>query len=376
MRIDFIDYFALFTADFPAGATTLPISAEDAQILVDGLGDGDYTYLQISGQLFTEVIKVTKVGSVLQVERAVCDSEEHNFLKGDCVLHYKNADACEGVEPEECECTLCDLESPDNSILLNSTACEISVNPDIIPPDVGDWLCELTEVPGELLSGDFMLAITKLQNGECIFKVFDTDSLCDRLIACLDGVGIPGPQGDAGLDGEDGAPGNVGPAGPVGNTGVTGTTGPAGVQGPQGPAGASGSSITAPGDWLDITASSIRHNSPQALDSTLGNGVQIDAKGHVVGYSAINGEMFARYSGNPGIGSTGYTKNLSVFYGVVGTDPSVFTFSPAFPSNNYFISVQKADGSNAGVGIVGKTTNGFQLSGPVANQDLVIFVHE
>lgn len=320
MRVDFINYNAELTADLPMGSTALPISPEDTQILLDGLNAGDYTYLQLSGQLFTEVIKVTKTGSVLSVERGQCGSEECNFLVGDCLIHYVNAAECDGDEPDSCECTVCDLSSPDGSVIIDANNCEITVNPDLFDSTLCSELTELED--GTLLSGDFMLAFRELDNGgrEC-FRI-TTDDLCERLNACVGGGegGPAGPQGPTGAQGPAGPVGAPGSPGPAGADGADGADGAAGTNGTDGVDGTDGVSVqdvqvqpngdllitltdatvinagnvlvyVSGDDWVDVTGNVISHNNPvpntnqQVINLADITTVVIDEKGHFISAS-------------------------------------------------------------------------------------------
>lgn len=408
-RIEFPNFHYDLSADIGATETALPLPQEATDELLNGMRHGDYTYLLITGAIYREAIKVTKNGSVLEVTRAACGHEARDFMVGDCIDPYDGNCG----EPEEEACHP-DIISSDNSILFEGS-CEdrfdLTINPDALPDSADEFLCGLSE--GALLAGDVFLAMTE-QGGSCAFKHITISELCSRLQDCNGSGGgadscedcaselrfditenghlivyypnntsndlglVVGPPADTplpGIDGQDGTDGTDGRA----ITNAVVQNGELILYFDQAPfqqnvgtvKGEDGATIEYDGDdWIDVAGTVISHNPAQTSVQSI-NGLSVDANGHVVSVE----RQVVRYSGNVGAGTTTLTDGLTVFYGTIGVDQATFFFDTPMPHANYHVSINRADGTPASYGIVGKATTGFAVSGPPPNEDVTIFIH-
>ena len=378
---NFINFSYLLDADWDGcDDTTFPLAQEGIDFLLDGLNVDDHTCLQVFGELFTEVIVVTKTSDTdLSITRNACPSDECvdeciSFQEGDCVLDYKNYQTCDACDFTDIECDTC-FESDDGSIIIEGDPCageciNLEVNPDILPPDIREWLCELEE--GELNVGDLILVITKDANDTCTYKVIDTEELCDKLKDCVgEGVDCPcdcpqGAQGPAGAEGPAGAQGPAGLQGPAGNDGVDGSDGADGGSGPP-PVG---------GDCISIGPGvTINHDDAGPIDTTFPNGLSIDEKGHVVSQDPCF--IPSRFSGNLDTRVTHKEVNLIATYPVNIGSPIQFTFLQPMCDSHYHISGSTYDGKplDANIDVINRTPVGFQIQAPFDTSDITILVY-
>lgn len=128
-------------------------------------------------------------------------------------------------------------------------------------------------------------------------------------------------------------------------------------------------SISSGDVWTAVAGSVITHTGPGGVSSTLPNGMQIDARGHVVGLA--NNHRVSRWSGNA---STAFA-TVSTNIGAVNAGPNtVYSFVVPMSSPNYFLSIHNPDGTPVAVPATGKNAGGFTLPASVGTVD--IFCHD
>ena len=257
------------------------------------------------------------------------------------------------------------------------SAYELEINPDSLPQDVADFLCDLDV--GTLLAGDYFFAVTKAGNGECTFKRIGMDELCARLSECNTGDGGGDdcscevtfdidPTGhlivtfadmtttDLGLvTGQPATPCIPCADGNDGNDGGDGTDGTDGDDGDDG-RGIVNASIDGAGDLI-LTYSS----------APLTQNV-----GPVVGAPAPPPQNNARYTGTPSTGSTSYVSGMTVAY---SSGDAFFVFDTPMANSDYFVSVTSLDGTSAAVPITGRSPTGFSMLDPIPAGTVSILAH-
>ncbi len=409
-RVDFLQYFALLEADASVGDTGLQISQANADILINGMTNGDYTYLTIAGPLFTEVVKVTKVGSILQIERASCSSTGHDFKTGECLTHYSGS-CGQDIATTDCNPS---ITSPDGSVAITGS-CEtgytVQVDPASVPPSSEQALCELAD--GQLLSGDAIVALQKSNNGACSLKSIPMTELCAAFSNC-------NPNGAGG--GGNGAPCTCDVSFSINNAGelivtyADQTTGMLGVvQGVDGADGVDGSpgidgtsiatAIVDPSGNLIVTLTDgAVHNTGIVVGSDGADGVD-GADGRSIVGAALNalGELeltynqapivenlgvilsppltyihpqIARYSGDLAIQSTQFANGLTIQYDTPAVGDASVIFNTAMSGTLYHVTVQTLNGTNVNIPITSRNVGGFILSGPMPAGVVTIMVHE
>lgn len=385
-RIYFPNYLALLTADAPQGDVAVSISAEDSDILINGMDSGDYTYMILTGALYTEVVMIAKVGSLLELTREQCEAEGRDFKTGDCLTDYTGE--CGETIEDDCTPT---IVSSDNSITVSGacdTQYDLGINPDALPSDALGELCDASI--GSILAGDRFIAITKAGNGSCIFKQITMDELCARLATCNTGGGsgeecvcdvsfaIDG-TGNLVVTYADMTTDSLGQV--VGQNGNDGADGADGVDGADGADGAAGLAGADGDDGRGIVDANIDSNGDLILTYTSSPLTQ--NLGTVVGADGADGEDAAvalpnvgRYTGSPSTGGTSYISGMTVVYGFPNSGDSLFTFDTPMPDSNFLLSITNLDGTASTAPASGRSATGFSILGPVPAGVLTILAYE
>lgn len=168
--------------------TTLPVKweiGEDIPISFTSLSmaQGDYTYLQVSDGVNTEIIKVTlEDDGEFTVERCQCDTDKATFAKGACVKCLPGMDCFTG----DTDCPYVTAITTGTLVIAQDTAdCSYSVDlPDYLLEPYEFDICEESQESTTFLSTDELVV-----NRACDLVSVPLTALCDYLIGC---AAVPG----------------------------------------------------------------------------------------------------------------------------------------------------------------------------------------